>query len=86
MPVYRLYFLANPSGSIERFEEFEAADDDEALAMIDQQIGDQPLELWSDRRKIGQFDTALALSGITSAGLWAERLPEILPPRRLFNF
>lgn len=87
MPHYRLYFLSRRNGSIERFEEFEARDDDAALAEIEQRIGDQPLELWSGGRKIGQFETALALSGLASAGLWMRDEPPVrMPaPRRLFN-
>ena len=86
MPHYRLYFLSSRSGSIERFEEFEARDDDEALALIDHRIGDQPLELWTGGRKVGQFECALALSGLTSAGLWTpQQLPDPPPSRRLFG-
>ena len=87
MSHYRLYFLGIRTGSIERFEEFEAEDDDSALALIQPRIGDQPLELWSGGRKIGQFETALALSGIESAGLWAGRdYPAPTPQRRLFEY
>lgn len=87
MPHYRLYFLSRHNGSIERFEEFEARDDDAALAVIEQRIGDQPLELWSGGRKIGQFETALALSGLASAGLWIRDEPPARLPsqRRLFS-
>ena len=87
MAHYRLYFLDNRTGKIERFEEFEACDDDKALDVIELRIGDQPLELWSGGRKIGQFETALALSGVASAGLWMrDEAPASLPPaRRLFS-
>ena len=87
MAHYRLYFLDSRTGKIERFEEFEARDDDEALGLIEQRIGDQPLELWSGGRKIGQFETALALSGVASAGLWVRgEAPVTAPPaRRLFS-
>jgi hypothetical protein len=87
MAHYRLYFLNSRTGKIERFEEFEAQDDDQALVLIEQRIGDQPLELWSGGRKIGQFETALALSGVASAGLWMRDEPHSSPPpaRRLFS-
>jgi hypothetical protein len=87
MPHYRLYFLRNPSGSIERHEQFEARDDDDALEIIDHYVGDKPLELWTGGRKVGQFETALGLSGLTAAGLWCEPEPTPLEPsRRLFQF
>lgn len=86
MPHYRLYFLSPRNGSIERFEEFEASDDDDALAHIDQHVGEQPLELWSAGRRVGRFEAALALSGLVSAGLWLPREPEARPgSRRLFG-
>lgn len=87
MPHYRLYFLSRRNGSIERFEEFEARDDEAALAVIEQRLGDQPLELWSGGRKIGQFETALALSGLAAAGLWMRDQTSDPPPapRRLFS-
>ena len=88
MSRYRLYFLDSRTGSIERFEEFEARDDDHALDLIEPSIGDIPLELWSGGRKVGQFETALALSGIASAGLWERQEPAPEPSRawRLFGF
>jgi hypothetical protein len=87
MPQYRLYYLHSRTGSIDRFEEFVARDDDHAVKLIDPHIGEQPLELWSGGRKIGQFEDALALSGMASAGLWAHQAPEpAAPARRLFSF
>jgi hypothetical protein len=87
MPHYRLYFLQSRTGSIERFEEFEARDHDHAIELIQPHVGEQPLELWSRGRKVGQFEDALALSGMASAGLWVhEAAQPATPARRLFNF
>ena len=87
MPQYRLYFLTAPSGRIEHFDQFEARDDDEAVALIERHVGEQPLELWTGRRRVGQFESALALSGIASAGLWTDRTPSSAShPQRLFQF
>jgi len=87
MPHYRLYFLARVTGTIDRHEEFVARDDDHALELIEPHVGGQPLELWTGGRRVGQFEAALALSGIASAGLWAsEELPDLGRFRRLFNF
>jgi len=82
MRQYRLYFLNSRSGRIERHEQFEAASDEEALELIRPMIGTEPLELWTGGRKIGQFDTALAMSGLSSAGLWdADRIVRPSGPR-----
>jgi len=87
MPQYRLYFLSAATGSIQHFEQFEAADDDDAIALIDHHLGDQPLELWTGGRRVGQFESALALSGIASAGLWTDRTQaQASQTRRLFQF
>jgi hypothetical protein len=88
MSRYRLYFLDSRTGSIDRFEEFEARDDDHALDLIGPRIGDAPLELWSGGRKVGRFESALAMSGIASASLWERLAPEpaASDDRRLFGF
>jgi hypothetical protein len=57
---YRLYFMDPDSGHIERFAEFEAPDDQSAIALAGEHIGRNPLELWCERRKVGRinaFDT-----------------------------
>lgn len=56
MSYYRLYFMSNFSGHIERFEEFDADDDGEALALAASKQGSLPLELWCSHRKVARFD------------------------------
>ncbi|MGZ8286358.1 MAG: hypothetical protein ACXW27_11350 [Allosphingosinicella sp.] len=56
MPNYRLYFLHRFSGHIVRFTEYEAADDDSALALAAKHEGDQPLELWCQHRKVRRYE------------------------------
>ena len=56
MGYYRLYFMNRSNGHIERFEEFDAADDSSAVSIADGHIGDQPLELWSGHRKVQRFE------------------------------
>lgn len=58
---YRLYFMSCASGHIERFEEFEAADDVEAVRVARRQPGQQPLELWQEHRKVKRFEVASAI-------------------------
>jgi hypothetical protein len=52
LPCYRLYFLNPNSGHIDRFEEFDAAGDTEAIGRAEDRQQDVPLELWSERRKV----------------------------------
>ncbi len=86
MAEYRLYIFDSRSHRLDRFETFEAQDDDDALDLIAPRIGDHPLELWTGGRKVGQFESALALSGLASAGMWM-RPEEVdpMPQRRLFG-
>jgi hypothetical protein len=56
MGYYRLYFMDPASGHIDHFREFEAENDDEALATAERwQIG-QPMELWNLQRKLRHWD------------------------------
>jgi hypothetical protein len=52
LPYYRLYFLDPHTGHIDRFEEFDAAGDSEAVGRAGDMQRDVPLELWSGRRKV----------------------------------
>jgi len=56
MPVYRLYFMNRFNGHIDRFFEFEAESDLEALQTVQTASGVQPMELWSGERKVGRFE------------------------------
>ena len=53
---YRLYFMHPDSGHIERFAEFSAPDDQGAIALAGEHVGDHPLELWNEHRKVRRFD------------------------------
>ena len=52
---YRLYLLDGPKGRFVGFEEFEAADDDEALRVAAALPGSQARELWCGKRKVKNF-------------------------------
>jgi hypothetical protein len=56
MSYYRLYFLHNFSGHIQRFEDFEVASDDEALVKATLCRGLFPLELWCEQRRIARIN------------------------------
>ena len=56
MRYYRLYFLDRFSGHIDHFREFEAADDDAALAVALGWQEDRPMELWNRHRKLKHWD------------------------------
>jgi hypothetical protein len=54
---YRLYFLDPRGNHILRFAEFEAADDEAAIALAAGEEGPQPLELWCRQRKVKRFES-----------------------------
>ena len=55
MPYFRLYFINSASGAYDRFEEFIAADDREALRVVSPAAGLQAMELWCGSRKIQAY-------------------------------
>src|SRR5689334_9593241 len=52
---YRLYLLDGLKGRFVGFEEFEAADDEEALRVAEALPGSQARELWCGKRKVRHF-------------------------------
>lgn len=58
MRYYRLYFMDRFSGHIDHFREFEADDDDSAVAVAERWREDRPMELWNLERKLRQWDGA----------------------------
>jgi hypothetical protein len=58
MRYYRLYFMDRFSGHIDHFREFEAADDDAAIAVAEGWREDRPMELWNLERRLKQWDGA----------------------------
>jgi hypothetical protein len=60
LPYYRLYYLDPHSGHIDRFEEFDAAGDIEAIGRAGDRQCEGPLELWSERRKVRHLPSPTA--------------------------
>lgn len=58
MRYYRLYFMDGFSGHIEHFREFEAEDDNSALAIAEAWREERPMELWNRERKLRHWDGA----------------------------
>ena len=56
MSYYRLYFMDGFHGHIERFEDFDADDDREAISATKPRRGALALELWCGARKVARFD------------------------------
>ena len=56
---YRLYFMHPWTGHILRFTEFEAQDDLTAFALARPHIGNHPLELWCEGRKVRRIDAGV---------------------------
>lgn len=56
MAYYRLYYMDSQSGHIDHFREFDAPDDDSAVALAEEVRTLSPMELWSGRRKIRRWE------------------------------
>ena len=56
MAYYRLYFMDRFSGHIDHFREFDADDDESALAIAEGWREDRAMELWSRTRKLKRWD------------------------------
>ena len=67
MTKYRLYFMSPRTGHIDRFEEFEAPDDGQAISIAEDQLGEQPIELWAGHRKVRRYPYG---PGFTGRGSW----------------
>ena len=52
MVFYRIYQLRGPRNEVESFHEFEAENDDAAIAVAEGVRRENAMELWSDHRKI----------------------------------
>lgn len=63
MTYYRLYFMNERTGHIERFEEFEAVGDESAIERADDFSARAPLELWSGCQKIYRLEPRSAAAG-----------------------
>lgn len=59
MKDYRLYFLDDYSGHIDQVEEFDAAGDDEAVAVALSKSNGRPMELWHRHHKLRHWDQTL---------------------------
>lgn len=56
MVYYRLYFMNRFSGHIDQYREFEAVNDDDALAIAESWREHRPMELWNLERKLKHWD------------------------------
>lgn len=56
MLYFRLYFISSRTGHIMRFAEYEAPDDEAALALASEHQGAHALELWCGRRKVARME------------------------------
>jgi len=56
MLYYRLYYFDRFSGHIDHFREFEAADDDAALALAERWGDGRSMELWNRERRLKRWD------------------------------
>ena len=57
MSYYRIYFMNSSNGHIDRAEDLQARDDQEAIATTNPLVDGQPVELWCGTRKVLRFET-----------------------------
>ncbi len=58
MPYFRLYYFGRFSGHIDHFREFDAEDDDAAVAVAERWNDGRPMELWNRERRLKQWESA----------------------------
>lgn len=56
MAYYRMYQLHGPKNEVESFYEFEADDDERAIALAERRRGLNSMELWSGHRKVHRWE------------------------------
>ena len=56
MACYRLYLMSPHNGHIDSFEEFEAEDDEAAIARLEGRSFKRPAELWASNRKVRRYE------------------------------
>jgi len=56
MLYYRLYYFDRFSGHIDHFREFEAEDDDAAIAVAQGWSDGRSMELWNRQRRLRRWD------------------------------
>ena len=57
MVFYRIYQLRGAHNEVESFHEFDAEDDDAAIAIAETMRGQNAMELWSDHRKVRRWES-----------------------------
>jgi len=68
MQGYRLYFMNRKNGHIDTVETIHAASDADAVELAQRFLGDKPLELWGDGRKVRRFEVPSAVPPVPSRG------------------
>lgn len=71
VPSYRLYHMRPRDRHIDRFEDFDAANDEAALIFAKNKLDGHPLELWEGHRKVHRLDL-LPLENHVSK-VWSQR-------------
>jgi len=56
---YRLYFLDAQGRHIKAFQQFEAEDDESAMAAAERFRGEGPMELWCSARRVEKWPALL---------------------------
>lgn len=71
MPSYRLYFMRLTDGHIDRFEDFDAVNDEAALTFAKGKVNGHALELWEGHRKLHHFERPATAGHVLK--VWSKR-------------
>ena len=79
---YRLYFMSATSGHIEGVEQLDAPDDGHAVNQMCAFLGDRPVELWCDTRKVSRLEARDLTVEMLERRRWARALAEAEQEKR----
>ena len=66
MAYYRLYFMSERNGHFQSFAEYEAPDDESAIALAAEADGEFARELWCGRRMVAEIERVDPASRMTA--------------------
>ena len=80
---YRLYFMSAVTGHIEGVEHIDAPNDGQAVNQMCAFLGDRPVELWCDTRKVSRLEARDLTAVILERRRWARALAEAEEEKRI---
>ena len=82
---YRLYYMSATTGHIEGVEHIDAQNDAQAVNEMCGFLGDRPVELWCDTRKVSRLEARDLTAVMLERRRWARALAEAEEEKRTAN-